>query len=127
MSYDGLTTMSAAVAKQDSLIISADLPGPEGRGWSRAAGSIPMGEIPELDEQWQQNLIDGTKVMVEETYVPANDPHYDAKCWPCVHPYGTGSLLSEAGTGGTHAHARNRLCQPQRWFRRSAVWGFYAT
>ena len=42
-----------------------------------------------------------------------------------VHPYGTGSLLSEPGSGGTQRHARNRLMLLQSWFRRSALWGFW--
>ena len=62
---------------------------------------------------------------VRSPYVPANDPHYDAKAWPCAHPYGTGSLLAEPGSGGTQALARNRLTQPQSWFRRSALWCFW--
>lgn len=49
----------------------------------------------------------------------------DAKCWPCVHPYGTGSLLSEQGSGGTQRLARNRLMLVQSWFRRNAEWGFW--
>ena len=49
----------------------------------------------------------------------------DAKLWPHVHPYGTGSVYSEPGAGGLHHHARNRLTNIQSWFRRSSSWGFW--
>ena len=32
---------------------------------------------------------------LQETWVKANDPHFDAKCWPALHPHATGSVLSE--------------------------------
>ena len=124
MNYQGLDTLTAAVATQD-VIISADVPGPGGKGWQRSPGSVALEDLPELTQEWRENLVNGAQVLMEETYVPANDPHYDAKVWPCVHPYGTGSLLSERGSGGTQAFARNRLTQPQSWFRRSALWGFW--
>ena len=54
-----------------------------------------------------------------------SEPHMDAKLWPVVHPYGTGSLLSEAGSGLPHKHAKNRLLLIQSWFRKSALWGFW--
>jgi len=124
MNYQGLDTLTAAVATQD-VIISADVPGPSGKGWQRSPGSVALEDLPELNQEWRENLVNGAQVLMEETYVPANDPHYDAKVWPCVHPYGTGSLLAEPGSGGTQAFARNRLTQPQSWFRRSALWGFW--
>jgi hypothetical protein len=54
-----------------------------------------------------------------------SEPHMDAKLWPVVHPYGTGSLLSEQGSGLPHKHAKNRLLLIQSWFRKSALWGFW--
>ena len=77
------------------------------------------------DRVTKEDLINGTKVIMEETYVPANDPHYDAKAWTCAHPYGTGSLLSEVGAGGTQAFARKRLTETDSWFRRSSLWSFW--
>ena len=53
------------------------------------------------------------------------EPHYDAKVWPHVHPYGTGSALAEPGSGSFGKHARNRLVLIQSWFRTSAMWGFW--
>ena len=54
-----------------------------------------------------------------------SEPHMDAKLFPHVHPYGTGSLLSELGSGSPHRHAKNRLLLIQSWFRKSALWGFW--
>ena len=55
----------------------------------------------------------------------ANDPHYDAKVWPIANPYGTGSELSELGSGSPQAHARNRAMSIQSFFRRTARWAFW--
>ena len=54
-----------------------------------------------------------------------SEPHYDAKVWPVVHPYGTGSMLAEPGAGSAHRHAKNRLVLIQSWFRKSALWSFW--
>ena len=54
-----------------------------------------------------------------------SEPHYDAKVWPVVHPYGTGSMLAEPGAGSAHKHAKNRLVLIQSWFRKSALWSFW--
>ena len=56
------------------------------------------------------------KHLLEETWVPANDPHYDAKLWTHLHPYGTGSMLAEPGAGSGYRHAENRLALIQSWF-----------
>ena len=45
----------------------------------------------------------------------ANDYHYDAKVFVAAHPYGTGSELSEVGSGSPQAHARNRSTSIQRF------------
>ena len=42
-----------------------------------------------------------------------------------VYPYGTGSLLSEVGSGGIQRYARNKLTSIQSWFRKNALWGFW--
>ena len=42
-----------------------------------------------------------------------------------VYPHGTGSLLSEQGSGGTQKYARNKLTSIQSWFRKNALWGFW--
>ena len=55
-----------------------------------------------------------------KTKVKANDPHYDAKCFPCVHPWGTGSLLAEPGSGSPARYVRNRATNLESFFRRTA-------
>ena len=49
----------------------------------------------------------------------ANDPHFDAKCFPCVHPWGTGSLLAEPGSGSAARYVRNRATNIESFIRRS--------
>ena len=88
MTYQGIEMLSAAVAKQD-VIIGADVPCPTGKGWERAPGAMTLDENPDLTEQWKEDLVTGANVVMEETFVPANDPHYDAKLWVPAHPYGT--------------------------------------
>ena len=29
----------------------------------------------------------GARYVLQESHVKANDPHYDAKCYPHMHPY----------------------------------------
>ena len=53
--------------------------------------------------------------------VKANDPHYDAKCFPCVHPWGTGSLLAEPGSGASARYTRNRATSIESFFRRIGI------
>ena len=70
----------------------------QGKGWQRTGSFVDTQVDPILDDAWKRDLASGSKHVLEETWVPANDPHYDAKLWPCAHPYGTGSLLSEPGS-----------------------------
>ena len=52
----------------------------------------------------------------------------DAKCFPHMHPYGTGSLGSEFNSGGANGLlrlCRNRLLLIQPCFRNSAMWAFW--
>ena len=121
MKYDSLNVFESIVGTE-SARIQVDIPGPGGKGWQRTGSFIDT----QRGEALSQNLAAGSKHLREETYVPANDPHMDARVFPCVHPYGTGSLLSEIGSGGTQHYARNRLMLLQSWFRRSAMWGFWS-
>ena len=49
----------------------------------------------------------------------------DAKLWVHMHPYGTGSLFSEPGSGGVYRLARNRLLLIQRCFRENTLYAFW--
>ena len=41
------------------------------------------------------------------------------------HPYGSGSLRAEHGSGGLQKYAKNRLLSLESVFRRSPVWSFW--
>ena len=122
LKYDKLTVFSDVVATQATRV-EIDVPAADGRGWRRSGSSVDVGR--DFDEAWRTKVREGCRHLLTETWVPANDPHYDAKCFPCAHPYGTGSLLSEPGSGGTQRHARSRLTALEGFFRRSALWGFW--
>ena len=124
MTHRGVNELTSVVATQEYRL-DVHLPRPDGRGWCEEAHSIDTTACPELGREFRDDLASGAKFLAEETWVPANDAHYDAKCWPVAHPYGTGSLLSEPGSGGTQRLARNRLALPQAWFRRTPSWSFW--
>ena len=124
MKYDALKILEGAVGTQN-VRLEIDVAPTEGRGWRRTNSSIDTQHDAVLNEQWRRDISSGATHLLQETWVPANDPHLDAKVWPHVHPYGTGSLLSEVGSGGEQHHARNRLTLIQSWFRRSSAWGFW--
>ena len=67
----------------------------------------------------------GAKYVMEETWVKAHDPHYDAKLFVAAHPHGTGSVLSEPYSGSPKQHAKNRCTLIQSWFRCTAIWAFW--
>ena len=124
LKYDALNVFESIVATQAARL-ELDVPGPGGKGWQRTDSFVDTSGDEILDEDWKQRLAEGSNHIQRETWVPANDPHYDAKVFPVVHPHGTGSVLSEVGAGGLQRHARNRLLLLQSWFRRSAHWAFW--
>ena len=81
-------------------------------------------QTPALNEDWREKMRKGLQLLQEETWVARNDAHYDAKVLVAFHPYGTGSLLSELGSGQPQALARNRLTLIDSQFRRSPHYGF---
>ena len=122
MQYSNLTLWEQIVASQH-LRVEVEVPGEGRRGWSRTGSSIDPANDPALGPEWRRDIQAGAQHLREETYVRFSEPHMDAKLWPVVHPYGTGSLLSEQGSGLPHKHAKNRLLLIQSWFRKSALWG----
>ena len=95
---------------------------PSGRGWKRTYSEI---DTQELGDSWREEMATGANYVIKETWVKANEPHYDAKTWPVAHPYGTGSERSEVNSGSPQAHARNRSTLIQSWFRRTPLWSFW--
>ena len=122
MKYDGLTVLESVVATQHCRI-EVDVPGPGGHGWRSTNRTL---DISELDDTVRENIQKGSAHILEESYVSAGDAHYDARTWPVIHPYGSGSVYAEPGAGNIQRHARNRLTLIQSWFRRSPLWGFWA-
>ena len=118
-----MQVMSQFVDKETN-VLKIDTPRPDGKGWQRAHAEIST-EDTELGDSWCEEVSSGANYILEETWVKANDPHYDAKVWPIAHPYGTGSELSEVGAGSPQAHARNRTTSIQSFFRRTARWAFW--
>ena len=102
-----------------------DVPREDGRGWRRTHSFTETQDDHLLNAQWCKDIQKGASHLLEETWVKASEAHYDAKVFPHVHPYGTGSVYSEPGAGGIQHHARNRLTNIQSWFRRSSTWGFW--
>ena len=121
LKYDRLNVFQDIVAVQATRL-EIDVPGEDGRGWRRTGSAV---DVAEFGRAWRDKVSKGVQHLLTETWVPANDPHYDAKCFPVAHPYGTGSLLSEAGSGGTQRLARNRLTSFDSFFRECSLWGFW--
>ena len=83
-------------------------------------------ELPASGEHaWRADLQRGAQQLRDSTRVKANDAHYDAKLFPHVHLYGTGSLLSEFGRGAVQKHCRARALALQSRFHRSSSWCFW--
>ena len=121
MKFDQMQILSDVVAKEINCF-KIDVPNKDGRGWKRTYSEISS---QDLGNRWSEQVADGAKYIMQETWVKANDPHYDAKVWPIAHPHGTGSVRSEHKAGAPQNHARNRLTQIQSWFRRTPLWGFW--
>jgi hypothetical protein len=82
--FDELQIMADVVAKEIN-VLKIDAPQPEGRGWKRTFSEIDTQD--DLGEEWRQDMVRGAKYVLEESHVKANDAHYDAKCYPHMHPY----------------------------------------
>ena len=124
MKYDQLQILENAVGTQN-VRMELDVPREDGRGWRRTHSFTETQDDHLLNAQWCKDIQKGASHLLGETWVMASEAHYDAKLFPHVHPYGTGSVYSEPGAGGIQHHARNRLTNIQSWFRRSSTWGFW--
>ena len=163
--YDQLEIFKDIVAKEIN-ILKIDAPRQNSRGWKRTSSEISTQDV---GEEWQEDMSRSAKYVLEESWVKANDPHYDilrgivvsdrrvgrgaykgrvdrldragpdhtrsyettlqklldAKCYPHMHPHGTGSVLSEPFSGSPKGHFRNRATAIQSVFRRCAIWAFW--
>ena len=117
--------LSNFVAKEVN-VLKLHVPRAGGKGWNRANSEIDA-QDSDFVNNWCEEVSSGAKYVLEETWAKANDPHYDAKVWPIAHPYGTGSELSEVGSGSPQAHARNRATSIQSFFQADCEVGFLET
>ena len=69
--------MSDVVAKEVN-ILKVDVPRENGRGWKRTAVEINA-QDKDLGDGWREGMAAGSKYVIQETWVKANDPHFDAK------------------------------------------------
>ena len=105
LKYDDLTILESAVA---STHVRLELDVQHGNGWRRTGSYIDTQGEDGLGDAWREDISQGARHILQMTYVPAGDEHYDARVFPHVHPYGTGSVRSEFGSGGVLHHVRNR-------------------
>ena len=91
--YDELGVYNEIIAQDRCLELDLEVQTKDARGaWRRLAST-------KLDEDslgWRSGLRAGAQ-QLQDLHVKASDPHYDAKLFVCVHPYGTGSLHCEFG------------------------------
>jgi hypothetical protein len=86
------------------------------------AGAVAPVALP---PEWGTAMRDAAAALRSETKVTLGDAHLDAKLFPHLHPYGSGSLRAEEGAGGIQHYAKNRLLSLEHGFRHSPVWGFW--
>ena len=84
-------------------------------------GSIELN----LSDKHKTDISRGADHILAQTQIKASDWHYDAKIWPHMHPYGTGSAFSEVGSGALSRLVRNRLLLIQNCFRNNSLYAFW--
>ena len=82
--FDQVQILEGVVAKEVN-VIKIDAPREGGRGWKRTHAEIDTQK--DLGEEWRRDMARGARYVLQESHVKANDPHYDAKCYPHMHPY----------------------------------------
>ncbi len=120
MKYDQLDILNGIIGKS-SVRLSVD-EALQNKSWRKVDRPIEG-----LDDKWRKDFAQGVQLL-KQTWVKATEPHYDAKVFPHLHPYGTGSLLSELRSGGQNGiprMCRNRLLLIQSSFRDNAMWAFF--
>ena len=85
-----------------------------------------VGESVEVDEQLQSQTEQAAEDFSKDAYVKLSDSHLDAKCFPHMYPYGTGSTHSEEGSAGIQNSAKQRVTSLDPCFRQNPVWAFWS-
>ena len=96
--YEDLKIMSDVVAKEVN-ILKVDVPRDNGRGWKRTAVEINAQDDRGLGDGWREGMAAGSKYVIQETWVKANDPHFDAKVLWTATPAGVGKQGGCPGVG----------------------------
>ena len=82
-------------------------------------------EAQPIDADLRKGVQETASKLSQQAYVKLNDPHLDAKVFPHLHPWGSGSLYSQDGSGGLLHMARSRLLSIESGFRKDPVWSFW--
>ena len=72
--YDQMQIFKDIVAKEIN-VLKIDAPNKNGKGWKRTYSEINTKE--DLGEDWQKEISQSSKYVLEESWMKANDPHYD--------------------------------------------------
>ena len=126
MMYDALKIFSDVVGSATARLEVVGAQQAGSSGWQRTRKlTIDVRDVPEFDESWHNDIQAGTKHILCNTWVAADDCHIDAKLFVAFHPYGTGSLQSEGSSCGLHRLVKTRLYAMQNCFRASSTYGFW--
>ena len=121
MKYDQLKILNGIVGKSSVRIVVEDAL--FDKNWRKVNKAVD-----DLGEHWRKDFAHGAHHMLQETWVKGTDYHYDAKLFPHLHPYGTGSLSSEIMAGGYNGiprMCRQRMLLIQSGFRNNSTWTFW--
>ena len=96
---------------------------PRNNTWEKT--DLVLDTDKDFHESWRKDISLGAEHLLKTTYISATDRNLDAKLWPHMHVYGTGSLNSEAGSGGMDRLVKNRLLCIQSCFRENNLYAFW--
>ena len=84
--YNQLEAYEAIVAKHTHCRLELQVRDAGGRWQDSASASFRP------NERTRSGISTGVRQLKDDTFVKAGEPHYDAKLFPHLHPFGTGSL-----------------------------------
>ena len=129
------STIGATLNDEDAVLVILD-PDQFPTSWATvdeladAVGNATLrverdGHCEDVGPDLRQQVATTAERFRQDARVTLSDPHLDAKLFPHLHPWGSGSLRSEDGAGGIQQFAKNRLLSLDPAFRNSAVWSFW--
>ncbi len=72
-----MAILDSAVATAN-LRIELEVPGRGGQGWRRTGSIVETQGDSDLGDAWREDISSGAKHILQMTYVPAGDEHYDS-------------------------------------------------